>query len=107
MSELEELLAGQIRLLGLPEPEREYRFAAPKRKFRADFAWPERMVIAECEGGLWVKSRHRTGKGFLQDCIKYNMAAELGWTVYRYPAPLIESGEAAAQLERVLKDDQA
>ena len=48
-SELEELLAFQMRAAGLPEPEREYRFHE-KRRYRADFAWPDHRLLVEGEG---------------------------------------------------------
>ena len=103
MSQLEQDLALFINVVGLPEPEHEYRFH-PVRKWRFDFAWPEQKVAAEVEGGVWVNGRHNRGAGFIKDCEKYNAAAEEGWRVFRYPSPMIKSGEAVNQLERVLKE---
>lgn len=102
MSDLEFKLLMQIRLCGFPAPELEYRFH-PKRKWRFDFAWPDLLVAAEVEGGVWVKGRHNRGGGFIEDCTKYNAAAELGWSVFRFPAALIDSGEAVAVLGRVFE----
>ena len=64
-------------------PVREHRFN-PKTQHRFDFAWPNYMVAVEIEGGVWVGGRHNTGKGFISDCRKYNLAAERGWVVLRY-----------------------
>lgn len=101
MSELEQDLIWHIKAVGLPEPEREYRFH-PIRKWRFDLAWPDLKIAAEVEGGVWTKGRHTRGAGFIKDCQKYNAAAELGWFVYRFPGALISSGEAIAVLERVI-----
>jgi very-short-patch-repair endonuclease len=87
------------------EPEREYMFAKDiGRRWRADFAFPEKKVLIEVEGGVWVRGRHNRGQGFINDCEKYNAAAEMGWTVLRYPPEFIESGEALEQIERVLDE---
>lgn len=99
----EERLLFQVRALKLPEPERELRFH-PTRQWRFDFAWPKHMIAVEVEGGTWGRGRHTRGSGFEKDCEKYNAAAELGWTVYRYTSDQIARGEAIEQLERVLGD---
>lgn len=80
---------------------REFRFH-DERRWRFDFAYPGLKVAVECEGGIWKQGRHNRGQGFLNDCIKYNTAAELGWIVLRYPMELIESGEAKEQIKRIL-----
>ena len=76
-SEIEELFAGQLRLLRLPAPEREYRFH-DVRRWRFDFAWPVYRLAAEVEGGTWVNGRHNRPEGFEKDCEKYNTAALAG-----------------------------
>lgn len=69
----------------LPAPVLEHRFAAPRRQWRMDFAWPAHHVALEVEGGLWKKGggRHNRASGFLKDLEKYNAAAALGWYVFR------------------------
>lgn len=72
---------------GLPQPQTEYQFH-PKRKWRADYAWPGQRLILEVEGGVWAatngtKSRHFTGTGALKDMEKYNEAAALGFRILR------------------------
>ena len=101
-SDLEETLAGQIRLLGLEEPEREYRFA-PGRRFRFDFCWPERFLACEVEGGTWVHGRHTTGAGFEKDAEKYNLATILGWRVLRVTGNMVRDGRAVALVEEALR----
>ncbi len=102
MSEAEELLAMQIRAIKLWEPVREYKFDSI-RKWRFDFAWPNLLLAIEIEGGIWTGGRHTRGKGFLDDCKKYNQAALVGWMVLRFPTEQIHSGEALRFIEAALK----
>lgn len=77
------LFRALCRRAGLPEPHREYKFAKPDRAWRMDFAWPDRRIALEVEGGVWTGGRHTRGKGFLGDIEKYNSAALRGWLVFR------------------------
>lgn len=117
-SELEETLLFQIRTLGLPEPEREYRFAARHvglgpgvrrrlreaglKDWRFDFAWQGRMLVAAVEGGTWVGGRHTRGTGFEGDCEKHNEAILLGWAVLRFTANMVIDGRAVETIGRAL-----
>lgn len=119
-SRLEESLALQLRVVKAPRPEREYRFAvahigagkgirqrlkdAGLKDWRFDFAWPDKMLAAEVEGGAFSNGRHTRGVGFTEDCIKYHHAMRLGWTVYRCESRLIGSGDAVRLLERLLQE---
>lgn len=89
-SALEELFAFQATAAGLPPFEREYRFH-PTRKWRFDFAWPDRKVACEIEGGAWSNGRHTRGPGFVADCEKYNSANGFGWHVYRFTADMLNN----------------
>jgi very-short-patch-repair endonuclease len=102
MSHAEESLALHLKAAGLLA-EREYRFH-PVRRWRIDFAWPDKMLAVEVEGGVYSGGRHTRGAGFEADCIKYNTLAETGWTLFRYTPSMIKSGEALAQIERWLSD---
>jgi len=74
---------------GLPEPEQQYKFCKT-RKFRADFCWPFAKLLVEIEGGEWMrKGRHTSGKGYTQDCEKYNLATIEGWRVLRFSGGMI------------------
>ncbi len=90
---------------------REYRFS--KRRWRFDFAIPEKKLAFEVEGGIWQtkpnkqkkyqvwkdiesffsaidkehQGRHQTAIGFMKDCQKYEDAQSKGWYVFRIPAP--------------------
>ncbi|MGH7179430.1 MAG: hypothetical protein ACREJC_18785 [Tepidisphaeraceae bacterium] len=93
---------GQIHLLGLPEPARQFRFAPP-RQWRADFAYPQLKLLIEVEGGVWTHGRHTRPSGFVRDIAKYNRAAELGYRLIRFAGDMIHSGEALATIERMVR----
>lgn len=101
MSDLEASMLLHIRVNGLPEPLREYRFH-PKRRWRFDMAWPDDRVALEVEGGVYTGGRHTRGRGFQEDCVKYNEAALLGWTVLRVTGEQIDDGSALDWLRRAL-----
>jgi hypothetical protein len=71
-----------LRDVGLPEPAREHRFAAPRR-WAFDYAWPAFRIAVEVEGGIFVRGRHTRAQGFIRDMAKYNAAAMRGWFVFR------------------------
>lgn len=100
VSKGEELFFEQCRAVGLI-PAREYRFSPP-RFWRFDFAFPERKVAVEIEGGVYNGGRHTRGSGFVADCEKYNRAATLGWRVLRFPTHEVKNGHAIAVLEQAL-----
>ena len=87
-----EVFVRALEVRGLPRPEREWKFDA-KRRWRFDYAWPERMVALEVEGGVWTGGRHTRGAGFVRDMEKYNRAAVLGWRLLRVtPDKLVSFG---------------
>lgn len=71
---------------GVPAPVKEHQFH-PKRKWRFDFAWPERMVAVEIDGGQWKKGGGRHNRD--SDREKLNAAAALGWRVLRYSGTML------------------
>jgi hypothetical protein len=87
---------------GLPPAVAEYRFHTVRR-WRFDYAWPEKMVAVEKEGGIWVRGAHTRGVHFLSDCEKYNTATKMGWRVYRFVPAQFRSGEAQNFMKEVLK----
>jgi very-short-patch-repair endonuclease len=113
-SPAETLLAVQLEQAGIPF-DREYRFS-PERKWRADFLMGNHdgpfgnyMVLIEVDGGTWLPEggRHTRGPGFERDAEKLNAAAELGYRVLRFTPRMVESGEALAQIKRILGMDKA
>ena len=75
------------------------------RKWRCDFAWPDRRLIVEVEGGVYTQGRHTRGSGFTKDLEKYNALTEAGWKVLRFSRREVTSGEALNVIQRVLNDD--
>lgn len=69
----------------IPRPDTEHRFAIESdgRRWAFDFAWPDRMLALEVEGGVWTRGRHTRGKGYIEDMAKYSVAAVNGWAVIR------------------------
>lgn len=93
------------RQLGGPALEPEYRFAKGRR-WRADFASVEAGVLIEIEGGVWTGGRHTSPIGYTNDCEKYNAAARIGWRVFRFTRPMLETDPAGHLLPviRLIKD---
>lgn len=103
----EDMFLSQLRgCPGIPMWHREWQFDS-KRKWRFDFALVTLLVVAEIEGGVYSQGRHTRGSGFEADCEKYNRAAELGWTIFRYTPSMVKSGDAIAQFERVVQEKLA
>ena len=77
----------------------EYRFDLTRR-WRFDFADVRRKIAVEIEGGIWVRGKHVRGKGYENDCRKYNAAALQGWTVLRFTPGMVTDGT----LERTIAE---
>jgi very-short-patch-repair endonuclease len=103
-SELEAVLANRIAKAGLPAPAVQYRFC-PTRRWRADFAYPDAMLLIEADGGTWSGGRHVRGKGFEADCEKTSTAAALGYRVIRVTREMIEDGRAVRLIAQALEAD--
>ena len=88
---------------GFPVPVREYRFAPPRR-FRFDWCWVEQKCALEKEGGIWLPGggRHNRPAGYRRDITKYNLAALLGYRVFRATPDMISSGDIFQILEKAL-----
>lgn len=90
---LEQLFLDQLNEVGVEGFEREHKFLKDRR-FRFDFAWVDKMIAAEIEGGVWNKSRHTNPAGFEKDCEKYNLATKAGWKVFRFGPTHVKNGSA-------------
>lgn len=99
-SALETEFKYKLRLLGLPEPVSEYRFH-PVRKWRFDFAYPDKKIAFEVDGGIWSAGRHNRGSGYEGDAEKYNQAAINGWYVFRFTSGMIGDHRSTEILEQV------
>lgn len=84
----------------IPMPDSEFQFYSGRR-WRADFAWPEHLLLVEIEGGLYIKGggRHQRTSGFENDCLKYNAMVVLGYRCLRFTAQMLKNGMA----ERFIK----
>ena len=91
MTDLEAAFLFYWRILaqGAPGPKHEVAFH-PDRDWRFDFAWMGPQVACELEGGTWIGGRHVGGRGFRNDCEKYNAAIGLGWRVFRVTSGMLE-----------------
>lgn len=102
LSASEERFALQVRVMHLPAPEREFLFH-PTRRWKIDFAWPDREIAVEIEGGTYSGGRHVRPEGFELDCEKYNALAERGWRLFRFTSKMVKDGRAIDQIGRVLE----
>ena len=102
-SELERALETHLLQLEIRNFVAEFRFH-PERDWRFDFAFVEKKIAVECEGGTWSSGRHTRGSGFEKDCYKYNQAAADGWMVLRFTSSMIRSWEAVTFIEKVISD---
>ena len=64
------------------EVVKEFNFH-PHRKWRFDYAFPQKMVAVEVDGGIWTGGRHINPAGYINDMEKLNNAASMGWLVLR------------------------
>ena len=98
----EMILTAELKRTGLPVPAEEYKFH-PTRRWRFDFAWPELMIAVEVEGGVYSNGRHSRGKGFTEDCVKYNAAATLGWRVLRFTTEQVTQNKAVGVIKELME----
>ena len=86
---------------GLPMPTREFKFH-DTRKWRLDYAWPDKMVAMERDGLTYEGGRHQRMQGYEDDCEKLNTALTLGWKVLRVPPKHIDNGKVFEWLRELL-----
>lgn len=101
-SKYEDQMAIQIKQVGLPIPERQYKWH-PDRKFSADFAYPAIKLLIEIDGAIWVKGGHSSGTGITRDRIKDAEALIQGWKVLRVTSDMVKDGTAIGYLEQIFK----
>lgn len=97
-----QLLYMKMRESGFPCPHREYRFH-PKRKWPFDFAWPDKMLAVEYQGGTYSDGAHVRGAGYERDREKINTATVMGWRVIEVTAKTLKSGQALKWIESALQ----
>jgi very-short-patch-repair endonuclease len=104
------LLERDIKAVGIPTPEKEFRWH-PTAGYRADYAWPEIRAMIEVDGGTWKYrhgglSGHTTGKGYERDRIRDCEAMIHGWKVMRVTPSMVERGEAIKYIKAIFFGDK-
>jgi len=80
----------------------EHQFC-DNRKWRFDVALiGVRLYAFEIEGGLYVHGAHVRGQHYESDMNKYNVAAAMGWRVFRFTPKQVLRGEAKEFIEKWL-----
>lgn len=100
MSNLEEAFAQHWRTLtppGMAQPVREY-VPLPGRKYRIDFAFVDRKVGVEIDGGEY-KSRGGRHAG-AADKEKLNLLTLAGWRILHYSGSMIQN-DPSTMIEQV------
>jgi len=100
-SDLEWTLLFQIKALQLPAPICNHRFHETRR-WRLDFAWPDRQLAVEVDGGTHSYGRHVRGSGYAKDCEKLNAAALNGYRVLRFTGKMVHNGTAVNTIEQAI-----
>jgi len=103
----EAMLGLHLRAAGIHAiPEHEF---CPGRKWRADFAIIEHMLLIEVDGGNRMAVIGKNGKAVAigrhtqdADMEKLNEAAILGWKIMRFSPAQIKSGMALKTIERFI-----
>jgi hypothetical protein len=91
---------------GLPSPQAEYRFH-PVRRWRFDYAWPDRKIAVERQGGIWMRGitgrggAHSLPSNIIRDMEKNNAAVRLGWRVFLFTPRELEKGIAQTFMKEV------
>ncbi len=99
-----DVLVGQIRAVGLPEPVREYRFdGAGGRRWRLDCVWLDWLLAVEVNGSEFTQGRHNRGLGMAADFEKLNAALLDGWAVLLFTGGQVRNGYAIDLLTKVLR----
>lgn len=98
-----EILAWQLRGLGMTDFERELRFHE-KRRWRLDIAFKAKRLAIEVEGFAagGAAGRHTRIGGYYADIEKYNELTLAGWRLLRVTSKHVKSGQALAWIERAL-----
>jgi very-short-patch-repair endonuclease len=94
-----------VRAHKLPVIMRKLRFAESLgRRWEADYAYPEHMLLIEIDGGVWRRGggAHSHPTNILRDMEKQNDAVLLGYQVLRFTTDQVRKGDAIEFLMRVL-----
>jgi very-short-patch-repair endonuclease len=98
-SPMESVLRWVLHEAGLPAPVLQHVIRSAAGEFRADLAWPDRMVLVEFDGNV-----HRERDVFVRDLRRQNALVAVGWTVLRFTSAdlLGRPEDVVAQIRRAL-----
>jgi very-short-patch-repair endonuclease len=80
--------------------EKEFKFAKGRR-YRADFALPDQMIIVEYQGLNSAKSGHSTLLGYTKDTERMKIANDLGYRILYYT--VLNYMNILEDLEKIIK----
>jgi hypothetical protein len=99
----EKIFLSLLRSAHIPIPVAEHKFCETRR-WRFDWAWIDRKIALEIEGGVWSGGRHTRGVGFLKDMEKYNQATLEGWRVFRTTPQGLTTQTTIEMLKKALEN---
>lgn len=98
---VEDLMNDQLIAAGIDGFERNVRFI-PKRRFEADFYWPDLKLCLEVDGGVWLpKGGHTSGEGYTRDRERDVEALLHGILTVRYTSKQVRSGYAIDTFKQI------
>lgn len=95
-SAIEEEMALQIKTSDLPPPVRQYRYL-PDRRYRADFAWPDKRLSLEVDGAV-----HRIKGSFAAGFERDFLLKRAGWMVIHVGRAQVKNGDALKWITEML-----
>ena len=96
-------LSRDLKVSNIRDFKEEYIFH-PHRRWRFDFAFPDKKLAIEIDGGIWgAKGGHTTGVGYQNDRDKDEADLLMGWIVYRCTPAMVKTGRALKTIEKLLK----
>src|SRR6266567_1586530 len=90
--EAKHLLAWQLKHLGAPVFEVEYRFNTPDTDHRWDIAFTEEKLAVEVNGGIWIQGAHAHPTTIIRNMKKGNLGALRGWRVLAFEPREVKTG---------------
>ncbi len=76
----------------LPAYERQFEFAKPiNKRWKADFAFVDQMLLIEVDGGIWVNGKHVRSGSADNERIRQNAATCLGYAVLRFTPKMLDN----------------
>ena len=101
-SQLEKDMGDQLASAGLTEGMvEEFRFH-PERRWRFDFAWPERTLATEVQAAVFSRGRHSLPRGLPADWETASEAPLLGLRTVIVSRLEIRNGQALDRAARLL-----